>query len=425
MNAVAAGDAASAAVEAPPRMLVVSSDTYPPTRPDVVVLFGEVLAHRGYHVDWILQSEAGCQRSHEVMWCGGTVLVGPTDLGASLWSRIHKHLLGIRHDLRVLSRARRCCYDIIEVKDKFVAGVFGLLAARLYGTRFVYWLSWPYPEEYLTRARDGTARYPTLYRIRGGVFWFLLYKVILPAADHVFVQSEQMKRDITAEGVNSLRVTAVPMGVRSVWPLEPGPQRGPKVRPDDSPCVLYLGTLSKVRRLDFLVRVLAKVKERIPSAKLYFVGSGDDPTDEQMLLDEARRLGLSADVVLVGKMAQDDAFRWVEDADVCVSPFFPTPILNSTSPTKLVEYMALGKAVVANDHPDQRLVLEESGGGICVAWDEVAFALAIVRLLESPQLAAEMGERGRRYVANQRTYSRIADAVDRQLRAVAARRMLQ
>jgi hypothetical protein len=40
--------------------------------------------------------------------------------------------------------------------------------------------------------------------------------------------------------------------------------------------------------------------------------------------------------------------------------------LNPASPTKLVEYMALGKAVVANDHPDQRMVLEQSGAGICV-----------------------------------------------------------
>lgn len=420
MNSVAAENAAPSALEAPPRILAISSDTYPPTRPDVAVLFGEVLARRGYRVDWILQSEADCQRAHEAPWCGGTALIGPTDLGTSLWNRIRKHLLGIRHDLRVLSRARRCRYDIIEVKDKFVAGVFGLLAARFSGARFVYWLSWPYPEEYLTRARDGTARYPFLYRIRGGAFWFLLYKVILPAADHIFVQSEQMKRDIMAEGINGLRITAVPMGVRSVGPLAFGPRLRPTVRPDDSPCVLYLGTLSKVRRLDFLVRVLARLRERVPSAKLYFVGSGDDPTDEQLLIDEAHRLGLSAHVVLVGKIAQECAFRWVEDADVCVSPFFPTAVLNSTSPTKLVEYMALGKAVVANDHPDQRLVLEESGGGICVAWDEAAFAEAIAHLLESPRLAAEMGERGRTYVANHRTYPKIADAVDRVLRMVAA-----
>jgi glycosyltransferase involved in cell wall biosynthesis len=109
----------------------------------------------------------------------------------------------------------------------------------------------------------------------------------------------------------------------------------------------------------------------------------------------------------------------VAEADVCVSPFFPTPILNSTSPTKLVEYMAMGKAVVANDHPEQRLVIAESGAGLCVAWDETAFAQALLRLLRDPALARNMGERGRAWVLQHRTYDAIADLVERELLTVA------
>src|SRR5262245_348115 len=45
-------------------LLVVSSDTYPPTRVDVTVLFGEELAGRGHHIDWVLQSEAACARDY-------------------------------------------------------------------------------------------------------------------------------------------------------------------------------------------------------------------------------------------------------------------------------------------------------------------------------------------------------------------------
>ncbi|MFM9709876.1 glycosyltransferase, partial [Streptomyces galilaeus] len=78
---------------------------------------------------------------------------------------------------------------------------------------------------------------------------------------------------------------------------------------------------------------------------------GDDPRDEQLLREETARLGLDGAVVLVGQKTHEEAMRYVREADVCVSPFFPTPILNSTSPTKLVEYMALGRPVVGNDHP--------------------------------------------------------------------------
>src|SRR5690606_17527731 len=125
--------------------------------------------------------------------------------------------------------------------------------------------------------------------------------------------------------------------------------------------------------LDFLIRVLGRVREQIPDAKLYLVGRGDHPEDEELLINEAKRLDLLSAVVFVGHLPREQALAYVRDAKVCVSPFYPTPILNSTSPTKLIEYMAMGKAVVANDHPEQRLVIEESGAGYCVSWDEAAF----------------------------------------------------
>src|SRR5215218_3901803 len=60
----------------PLRLLVVSSDTYPPFRVDVAVLFGHQLAQRGHRIDWILQSEGACDRSYETTWNGCKVWVG-------------------------------------------------------------------------------------------------------------------------------------------------------------------------------------------------------------------------------------------------------------------------------------------------------------------------------------------------------------
>jgi glycosyltransferase involved in cell wall biosynthesis len=404
------------------RVLIVSSDDFPPQRVDVKVLFGEELAGRGHRFDWILQSEGACNRAYTTPWYGGTVWVGPTDLKPSLFSRVRKHWLGIKHDLMIFKRVRRANYDLVLVKDKFVSGVAALLAARLFRVRFVFWLSYPFPESYLIRARDGTARYPFLYRVRGMFFKIALYRALLPAADHVFVQSEQMRRDVAAEGVDLEKMTAVPMGVR-LTDAEAAPALTERrVIPQTDRCFLYLGTLTRVRRLDFLVRVLARVRKQIPAARLYFVGRGDDPNDERMLLDEAHRLNVADGIVMVGQLPQAQALRYVREADVCVSPFYPTPILNSTSPTKLVEYMAMGKAVVANDHPEQRLVIEQSGAGYCVPWDEDAFADAVARLMNDPERARAMGELGRRFVVQHRGYGAIADIVERELLASAVAR---
>jgi glycosyltransferase involved in cell wall biosynthesis len=399
------------------RMLGVSSDNYPPQRVDVAVLFGEELAGRGHRIDWILQSEAACSRSYAVAWHGGTVWLGPTDVGMSLFSRIRKHVLGILHDLRIFALARPLNYDFILVKDKFVSGLSALLAARLFRVRFIYWLSYPFPESYLIRARDGTARYPFLYRLRGRFSAAILYRVLLPAAEHIFVQSEQMRRDVAAKGIAESKITAVPMGIRVASFAIPEPLDR-QVIPQSERCFLYVGTLTRVRRLAFIVRVLALVTKELPDVKLYLVGSGDDPRDEQELTDEAARLNISTSLVLVGQLPHAQALRYVLEADICVSPFFPTPILNSTSPTKLVEYMAMGKVVVANDHPEQRLVIEESGAGYCVAWNEDAFANAIVRLFGAPDLARAMGARGRRWVMEHRAYGAIANLVEHELLSV-------
>lgn len=396
------------------RLLVASSDSFPPTRVDVAVLFGEELAGRGHRIDWILQSESQCDRSYVTDWNGGRVWVGATDLGTSLLSRIRKHLRGILHDLKIFTRARSREYDVIQVKDKLIAGLFAMLATRMFDARLVYWLSWPFPEASLTQARDGTARYPSLYLIRGLIFKFLLYRILMPAADHVFVQSEQMRMDVATEGIPMRKMTVVPMGVKlSAFSYSQYETNHRFISPNEH-CFLYLGTLVKLRRLDFLVRVLARVRQAVPDAKLYLVGSGNDPSDDQLLISEAERLNILPAVVFTGQLPWAEAIRYVQEADVCVSPFYPIPILNSTSPTKLVEYMAMGRPVVANDHPEQRWLIQESKAGFCVPWDEEAFSMAIVKLLLDPELARTMGERGPGFVAQHREYGVIADLVERE-----------
>jgi len=403
------------------RLLVVSSDLYPPTRVDVSVLFGEELSGRGHKIDWILQSEADCSRSYVTSWGGGQVWVAPSNHSHSLIGRLLKHAAGIWNDARVFSLLRGPGYDAIEVKDKFVGGVFALLAARLYHKRFVYWLSFPFPELYLSKARDGLAPYPLLYRLRGGAFEFLLYRILLPAADHVFVQSEQMRRDVAAKGIPLTKLTAVPMGIKLDSRPEAAASTSRSKIPAGQPCFLYLGARGRERRIDFLLRVVARVRVDIPEIKLYLVGKAESPQDEEFLQQEADRLGVLPSVVFIGQLPQQEALRYVQDADVCVSPFYPTPILNSTSPTKLVEYMAMGKAVVANTHPEQQLLIEQSGCGYCVPYEENAFADAIVRLLRAPELAREMGERGQRYVVEHRSYGVIASRVEREMLRIAGK----
>src|SRR5690606_3823091 len=148
-----------------------------------------------------------------------------------------------------------------------------------------------------------------------------------------------------------------------------------------------------------------------PRVRLVLVGKGESPEDERAIRAEAQRLGLADRVTITGWMPIERAWGYIKLADVCLSPYSPTPILQSTSPTKLIEYMALGRPVVANDHPEQSEVIRDSGAGLCCAGDEAAFASAVLRILRDPDAAERMGAAGRRYVERKRTHAALADAV--------------
>ena len=332
-------------------------------------------------------------------------------------SRVKRHVQSVTNDLRMFRLVRENNYDFIQVKDKFISAILAILVARISRIRFIYWLSYPFPEAEIYQARTGSTKYPLVYLARGILFKFLLYRMIMPMADHIFVQSEQMKKDVVNQGVAKEKVTAIPMGV-SPEIFAQGGVNGDLPHTSKEKSVIYLGTMIRVRRIDFVIRVFAKVLQKVPDAVLYMVGDGEDPEDIEIIKNEVKRLGINGNVRFTGNLPRREALSYVSRADVCVSPFYPTPILNSTSPTKLIEYMAMGKPVVANDHPEQSLVISESGGGICVSYSEELFAEAIVELLDQPEVAARMGARGRRYVEQSRTYVRIAQMVEEQYHKV-------
>jgi glycosyltransferase involved in cell wall biosynthesis len=391
-------------------ILFVTSDLFPPFRPAAKAVFAEGLAARGHRIDWLMQAAAPTSSSGEQRFKGGTAYVAATNSGTSRWARLRRHLANVLNDFRVFGLLRRHRYSLVQIKDKYLGALPTLLAAKLNGIPVFYWLAYPHGEASLYAANSGVARYGLLYRMRGTLQRWLLYRVIMPACTHVFVQSEQMRLDVAREGIPLERMTAVPssLNLRDLDTTEPSAEATPSALP---PTIVYLGTLLRERQLDFIVRAHALVVAEVPEARLTFVGSGWMPDDEQLLYREAQRLGIADSVTITGWLSMADAWQHVRRAALCVSPYLPVPILRSTSPTKLIEYMALGKPVVANDHPEQADVLRQSGAGLVCGWNEREFASACVELLKDPARSAQMGAAGRRFVAEHRTHWAMVELV--------------
>jgi glycosyltransferase involved in cell wall biosynthesis len=396
-------------------MLYVVGGRKAAPRVDISDLFANRLAAMRFEIDWVIfdpdPSSARSRSWRTATWRGARAyLIGCSASGVIRGAAMNK-LIEFAADLRTFWLALRRRYDIVQVRDKFVIGVLVLLAVRLRGAKFVYWLSYPFPESRVLDVREGRARIPWLSYLFGRVSGWLLYKVILPRADHVFVQSQQMLRDVAAQGIPEALMSPVPMGVSEAL-------LGRPAVPVDANTLCYLGTLARVRRLEVLIEALALVRTRHPQARLVFIGEGDTPGDRAFLEDSASRLGLGEAVEFTGRLPSPEALDRVCRAAVCVSPFFPTPVLRSTSPTKLVEYMALGRPVVANDHPEQSDVIRQSGAGLCVEWSAQAFADAISALLDAPAVAESMGAKGPDYVRRHRLYPVIAEEVAARYRSL-------
>ncbi|MFM9913833.1 MAG: glycosyltransferase [Methylophilaceae bacterium] len=390
-------------------LLFFTAEQWPTFRPDVVALFGKYLPRCGVSCDLVTERDVSTTVQPDMPWGAGRALLCTVPQ-----NRAGQYLVKFWHNMRILLTVRASNYDAIQVRDMTVTALIALLVARIKGLRFFYWLSYPQSEGQIDRARTRG--------IKAGIkFWFpliqgtfgkwLLYRIVLPRADHIFVQSQQMQLDVARHGIAMSRMTPVPMGVDRELAQSDEIQPARDDRLAGKRTVVYLGTLDRLRQIEVLFQMLAIVKQQIPNILLVLVGDTEDAAHREWLKQEAVRLGAGDHVLWTGWLSATKAWSYVRAAEIGLSPIPRGYLLDMGSPTKAVEYMALGLPVVVNDNPDQAQVIAESGGGLCVPFQAQAFADGVMQLLNAPELMAQMGAKGRDYVARIRGYESIASSV--------------
>ena len=381
-------------------------DNFPPFRVDVVELFGNELRKMNVDVVWYMRRQSKGPYS-EVEFLGQSVFLPFRPNSNKLLGKLITKLAFWSCDVLQLLNCFRRNIDIIQVRDKYLSSMVAVLVSRIMGVPFIYWCSYPFPEHYqeLSQLTNGLKK---LYYFFQG--WFgkvLLYKLIMPLSDHVFVQSDKMLDDISKYGVSKGKMTPVPMGVPHRL-LDWVQENKLKVEPFT---IVYIGIMTPERRLNMLIDAFYQVSLECKLAKLIMVGDGVNPIERKLLENQVNDLGLKDRVTFTGFVPIEEAWTYAATASVCLSPFYPSKVLNSASPTKLNEYMALGRPVVCNHHPEQTALVNEVGVGICVNWDASEFANAIIWMLKHPEEAELMGARGPAWVATNRTYPILANLV--------------
>lgn len=384
-------------------LLFLCHESWPTFRPDVAVLFGKYLPRVGVTCDLVTETDGS---GAPAAWDGGATILCRASARRG-WQYVLKTL----HNLSVLVRCDAQKYDAIQVRDMPVAAFFGVVVAAAKRLPFFYWMSFPQSEGQIARA---VARGPSaglrywFPLVQGLVGQWLLYKIVLPRATHVFVQSEQMLRDLGAKGVSPDKMTAVPMGVdleraapEAIVPADDARLAGKRV-------LIHLGSLDRSRKIEMLFEMVKLVHQQEPNVLLVLAGDVDDVEHRRWLQQEAARAGVADLVVWTGWLPTASAWRYLRAAELGLSPIPRGALLDCASPTKLIEYLAFGLPAIVNDNPDQRQVVLDGDCGACVPWHAAAFCDAALAILADPARARSMGSSGRAYVARHRGYDSIA-----------------
>lgn len=390
------------------RVLYSVAETHPSFRADVAVLFGKYLPRLGVQSDLLAL--------HHVQpapaWGGGACLTWP---GPARGGK--RHLLSVLSDVRMLWLARRG-YQAVIVRDKSVGALLGLVAARLAGIPFFYWMSFPMVEAWAVFARERGPRQVGLLRwlaakLRATLLRWLLYRVVLPGARHVFVQSDTMLTAVAKQGIPPERMSAVPMGVDiettstlDVAALSHG---------SEIPTFAYLGTLNRPRQPDLMIEAVAVLAARGVQAQLLLIGDAEEPADRQWLRGLVQQFQLGDRIEITGWLPAAEGQRRCAAALAGLSPIPRSELLEVSSPTKVVEYFHLGLPVIANDLPDQAALLH-AAGGVCAPLTAEGFADAMQDVLARPAHHQAVALAGQALVRRERSYGALAALVARQVR---------
>jgi glycosyltransferase involved in cell wall biosynthesis len=215
------------------------------------------------------------------------------------------------------------------------------------------------------------------------------------------VVSEVLREELAERGIPADRIRVNPNAVDPDH-FYPGRAReaGRKnlhVAPDEV-LIGFAGSFSLWHGIEILERAIVKLLSDPSTSRLRFVlmGSGLLHGEMRSALGAFEKTGK---VIFTGSLPSGKVVEYLDASDILVSPHIPMPDGSRFfgSPTKLFEYMAMGKGIVASRLEQLAEVLEHDRTGWLVTPGNVEeLAEAIRRLSLDPAKREELGTNARR-----------------------------
>jgi glycosyltransferase involved in cell wall biosynthesis len=304
---------------------------------------------------------------------------------------IHNNLVFTRGALPLIERARP---DFIY--QRYARFSWAGVVAALH-TRRPLFLEYNGSEVWVGRHWDRVGRLDLLERYE---------RLNLDAAARIFVVSEVERRNLEARGVDASKVVVNPNGVdvQRFRPRVGGGEARRELGLNDGDVVAgFVGTFGPWHGVEKLAAAIKMVSSDLP-VRFLLIGSGSLLTEVQKQLEAETRAGR---VIFTGAVTHDRVPPLLDACDILVAPHVPLADGSEFfgSPTKVFEYMAMGKAIVASRLGQIGEVLSDGETALLVEPGNVnELREAIVRLIESEELRKRLGFQAREVVAQKYTW---------------------
>lgn len=285
-------------------------------------------------------------------------------------------------NLLLLARRHRPSF----IYERYVTfNAAGAVAARLLGIPLILEVNAPLALE-RSQQPDETLRFQRLAHF--------LERWICSHSHRTLVVSTPLRDYLASVGVPAAKLAVVPNGVnlRSfASPPYAGALRERLGFPAEAKVIGFVGVMRPWHGIDMLLDAFAML-DKEASAELRLLLVGDSPIQGE-LMAQVERLGLTGKVVITGRVRHADIPGHIALFDIAVSPkatFY-------ASPMKIIEYMAMGKAVVAPDMANIRDLIEDGlDGRLFSPGSASSLAAALSGLIADPARTAAIGEAARR-----------------------------
>ena len=232
----------------------------------------------------------------------------------------------------------------------------------------------------------------------------------LKAADLVVVISETVGDLAIRRGIPADRVLVNPNGVDTgIYRPDIDPKTLRASLGLDGKIVLgFIGTFGEWHGADKLasayVKLCADRPDLAPRLHLLMIGDGPTRTRAQAIVEEG---GAGRTATFTGAVSQAQGPLYLAASDILVSPHVPNPDGSRFfgSPTKLFEYMAMGRGIVASDLDQIGEILAHGDTAWLVKPGSVPdLSAGLERLIEDPGLRERLGVAAREAAVQKHTW---------------------